>query len=204
MTTQISIREFLEKLASDSHTPGGGSVAAVAGAMGAALVCMVGRLTRGENLQEELRELVEKAVAEGIELETLVKLDIAAFDDVMDAIGLPKTTQEEKDVRKKAIERAMVKATCSPLRIMEHSLEVMKLAKKVAEIGNKHAVSDAGVAASMARSAIESGYFNVLINRGSLKDQSFIEDVDKRAAAVLSVMDDLHREIISTVKGRIG
>ncbi len=199
MTTEISIRQFLEKLSSDSHTPGGGAVAAVAGAMGAALVSMVGHLTKDTDMEE----IIGRAHWEQMELETLVKLDIEAFDDVMDAIHLPKADEEERAIRTKAIQRAMVKATCSPLRIMEHSLDVMKLAKEVAKKGNKHAVSDAGVASSMAKAAAESAYLNVLINRGSLNDSAFLADVDKRAEAVMAMLEELHRDIIETVKGRI-
>ena len=206
MIGEAKINAFLAKLASKSHTPGGGSVAALAGAMGGALVSMVGNLSVKKDVEnsKEFADIIAKSQNEANELELLIKLDIEAFDDVMDAYALPKTNEEEKEIRIEAIQRALIKATCSPMRIMEHSFEIIKLAKRVAEIGNIHAVSDAGVASSMSRAAIESAYFNILINRGSIKDKSIVSDIEKRSSEIMANLDKWHNETVEIVKGRIG
>lgn len=203
----FKLQEFLDELSSKSHTPGGGSVAALTGALSASLVSMVANLTAGKNKYAEhndrLEVLLQKATEQKKEFVNLIFHDIEAFNDVMDAYSLPRGSEEERAVRHEAIQRALIKATCSPLRTMEHAREVMELANEIAKIGNIHAVSDAGVAASLAKCTAESAQLNILINIKSLEDDAFIEDVKSRSEAVISDFGGLHEDTLKTVRERI-
>ncbi|MFP4459967.1 MAG: cyclodeaminase/cyclohydrolase family protein [Candidatus Zixiibacteriota bacterium] len=202
-----NLQEFIDKLSSNDHTPGGGSVAALSGALSAALVSMVANLSKGKKSAEKyngkIDEILKVSEVQREELMHLIFHDIEAFNDVMDAYTLPKNNDDEKAVRHEAIQRALVKATCAPLRTMEHAHQVMELTHVIAEIGNKHAISDAGVAASLAKSTADSAYLNVLINIESLEDRAFVDDVKKRSEKALADLDDLHNKTMTIVKRRI-
>lgn len=195
MLRDMYLGEFLNKLSSASPTPGGGSVSALAGAQAAALVAMVCNLTIGKkkyaDVEDEMQELLENAMIEEKELLHLVDLDAEAFDDVMDAFKLPKTNDEEKAVRREAIQRALIKATEVPLRTMEHSIEVMRMARIAAEKGNVNSISDAGVATLLASTAVEGASYNVRINLGSIKDEHFITEIQQKMDEFLDESDTL-------------
>ncbi|CAL1239871.1 methenyltetrahydrofolate cyclohydrolase [Candidatus Methylocalor cossyra] len=177
MTKDQSIQQFLDTLASKTPTPGGGSAAAIMGAMGAALVSMACNLTIGkpgyQAVEAELREVL--AAAEGLRtrLTDLVQADIEAFDRVMDAYGMPKDSEEQKRARSIAIQEALKQATEVPLECARASAEVIRLSRIAAEKSNRNVVSDAGVAAVAGHAALRSAALNVQVNTGAIKDTAF-------------------------------
>lgn len=198
---------FYDEVASSSPAPGGGSVAASAGALGAALTAMVCRLTVGKkqyaSVKEELSEVRDKADDLRNELTQLIETDKEAFNKVMEAFKLPKATDEDAKARDEAIENATKEASLVPLTVMKKSLEVMKLAKIVAEKGNENSISDAGVAALMAMAAIDGADYNVRINLGSLTDADFVKQTKEDAAAIRSEAQQLAAEIRQTVESKL-
>jgi len=185
---QMSVTDFVEETASESPAPGGGSVAAAVGAMGAALATMVANLSshkRGwDDRWEEFSDWAEKGKQYYVELLRLVDEDTAAFNAVMAAYGMPKSSDAEKAERQCAIENATKRAIEAPLRVMEVSLASMEVIRTMAAIGNPNSVSDAGVAALCARTAVLGAYLNVKINAGNLEDKSFGESAVRRAENV--------------------
>ncbi len=182
---------FLEALASNSPTPGGGSVAALAGALGAALASMVANLTIGKkkyvDVEDDMKAALQKTEALRLELAQLIEEDAAAFGKVMKAMKLPKETDEEKAARKAAMQASLIDAATVPLAVMEKCVDVIRLSKGVAEKGNKNAVSDAGVAALMGRAGAHAARLNVLINLGWI-DASEHRGFVEKAGAALGVM----------------
>ncbi len=176
---------FLHNLGAGSATPGGGSAAAFAGAMGAALVAMVARLTVGKKkfsgVEERMQEITSRADILRDALHKAVTLDAQAFDSVMDAYRMPKKTAQEKAARKEAIERATHVATEVPLQVCRDAVEVLALAAEVAEKGNQNALSDAGSAGAMVNACLQAAALNVKINAGSVEDreaaQSWLEEL---------------------------
>src|SRR5450759_5387014 len=160
MTTNSSIVTFLDDLASERPTPGGGGAAAVCGAIGAALVSMVANLTIGkknyETVWEDLEAVNAKAEALRAELTGAVEEDVVAFNSVMGAYGLPRATGEEKVNRAAAIQAALKDATLAPLRAVKVCFEVIRLSAAVAEKGNLNVISDAGVAVLCANAGLRS------------------------------------------------
>ncbi len=179
---------FFDKVASAEPAPGGGSVSAAAGVLGAALSAMVCRLTVGKkqykDVKDELSGVRDQADALREELEKLIEEDEQAFNAVMEAFKLPKGTDEEQAKRDKAVEAANKHAAEVPLTVMQKSLEVLNLANTVAEKGNQNSITDAGVASLMGMSAIEGAGYNVRINLTSIEDKSF---ADKLKANVESI-----------------
>jgi glutamate formiminotransferase/formiminotetrahydrofolate cyclodeaminase len=166
--------EFLHSLAAPTPTPGGGSAAAQAGAMAAALTSMVAGVTVGKkkyaNVETEMKRTVEKAQELQEKLSASVEKDAAAFDQVMAAYKLPKGTDEEKQARGAAIREATLKAAEAPLEVAERSVAVLNLVRFVAEHGNANAISDAGSAAALAQTAFNGAAMNVRINLSGLTD----------------------------------
>lgn len=179
---------FLGELASDSPTPGGGSVAALCGAVGAALNSMVANLTIGKKKYAEVEDEMKDALAGSetlrVELSQMIDEDAAAFDRVMAALRMPKDSDEQKAARREALETALVDAATVPLAVMEMCLGVLRLAKPVAEKGNVNAVSDAGVAALVARAGVHAAGLNVLINLGGIRSEKHRPFVEKARAAI--------------------
>ena len=166
---------FLQDLAAGSATPGGGSAAAFAGAMGASLVAMVARLTMGKKkfaaVEERMHEISARADILCDKLHKAVTLDAQAFDSVMSAFRMPKNSEREKSDRKEAIESATHVATEVPLQVCRDAVEVLSLAAEVAEKGNQNALSDAGSAGAMANACLQAASLNVRVNAGSVSDR---------------------------------
>ncbi len=185
---------FLGELASDSPTPGGGSVAALCGALGAALNSMVANLTIGKkkyaDVEEEMKETLAGAETLRLELTQMIDEDAAAFNKFMAALKMPKETEADKASRKTALQQTLVDAATVPLAVMEMCVGVIQLAKPVAEHGNVNAVSDAGVAALVARAGVHAAGLNVRINVGGIRAEEHQEFASKAAAAIT----DLGRE----------
>ncbi len=208
MTKNNTIAKFLDELASETPTPGGGGAAAVSGAIGAALVSMVANLTIGkknyEAFDEELKAANAKAVALRAELTGAIDEDVVAFNAVMGSYGLPRGTDEEKAERTAAIQAALKEATLAPLRAVKACYEVIQLSRIVADKGNLNVISDAGVAVLAANAGLRSAALNVFINAKSIKDRDFAE---KQLAEVNSLLDRAAREteeVYKIVRDKIG
>jgi glutamate formiminotransferase/formiminotetrahydrofolate cyclodeaminase len=200
----MDLRAFLDELASSSPAPGGGSVAALSGALGAALVEMVGQLTLGKEQYreswEEMRTAVERCKALRRRLLELVDEDTVAFNDVMSAFKMPKGTDAEKAARSAAIQLGYRKAIDTPLSTAMCCIDVMKAAVPVAKKGNRGSISDAGVGADMALAGLMGALMNVNINLPSIKDQIFVSDMRGRITELSSAGSELHGNISTDVK----
>ena len=174
-----SIEGFLHELASKAATPGGGSAAAVMGAMGAALASMVCNLTIGKKkyagVEEELRGVLSRADSLRGRLIYAIEEDVAAFSTVMAAYGLPKDTPEQQQDRLGAIQAALREACDAPLACVKLCAEVIDLAAIVSDKGSAAVISDGGVAALAASAALRSAALNVLVNAKAIDDRAFAE-----------------------------
>ncbi|MGZ4309663.1 MAG: cyclodeaminase/cyclohydrolase family protein [Gaiellaceae bacterium] len=174
---ETTLAGFLEELASGAATPGGGCASALSGALAAGLVAMVARNTAGSEAFADRAASMDEITAEadGLRrsLEELVDSDAAAFEQVMTAFRLPKDTPEQKAERSRAIQDGYRAAVEPPVLVCRHALRVLELAALVAEQGSPNAVSDAGVAALLAASALDGAALNVEINLGSIKDDDY-------------------------------
>jgi formiminotetrahydrofolate cyclodeaminase len=177
MLSEMKLNEFVDELASSSPAPGGGSVAAVNGALGAALISMVCRLTirkKGyEQVQDEMQQVLVKADELHQNSVSLIDQDTDAFNSLMAAFKLPKETESEAAKRSEVIQAGYIKAADIPLNIAENCLQILKLADHIKDKGNKNAISDIGVAAETSYAGLESAIMNVKINLGSIKDQNY-------------------------------
>lgn len=182
-----SLRKYLDGLASSSSTPGGGSAAALAGALGAALVSMVAGLTlsspRFEDVHPQAKALLERSEALRLELQTLTQTDAQAYASVSRAMKMAKETEEEKQARTEQLQKAMKWATEVPMQVARGAEKVAQLAVEIAETGNVNAISDAGAAALLAEVAVKAAQLNVAINAG------FLHDKAAGAAALAEVAD---------------
>jgi formiminotetrahydrofolate cyclodeaminase len=201
--TSKTLTEFLDALASSAPAPGGGSVSALSGALGAALVSMVCNLTLGKkkyaDVQDDIAALVEKSEALRHELADLLEADVKAYTGVSQAYKLPKDTPDEQATRSEAIQEALKKATVVPMQIAEACVKVLDLCTPAAEKGNVYAVSDAGVAALMAEAALRSAALNVMININAIKDQEFARKMGDELVALLDGKPALKDQIYDLV-----
>lgn len=169
---------FLQALAGKQPTPGGGAASALCGATAAALTAMLANLTVGKAGREEREQqtaaIIAKADELRAELGALADDDAAVFGKFMAAYKLPKTTDEEKAARTAAIQTAAVAAAEVPMQIAEKAAQVLELAQQLIDFGNPNAISDGTVSALMARAAVRSALYNVKINLGLIKDESYI------------------------------
>ncbi len=177
ITQQSTLAQFLDDLASKAPTPGGGSAAAIMGAMGAALVSMVSNLTVGKDqyaaVEPEMRHLLARADALRGDLLAAVAADIRVFDEVMAAYALPRTPEAVIPARTAAIQTALRAATEVPLGCARLCAEVIALSRRAAANGNTNVISDAGVAVMAAYAGLKSAALNVYINIKALKDRDF-------------------------------
>jgi glutamate formiminotransferase/formiminotetrahydrofolate cyclodeaminase len=202
---EMSLSQFADELASESPAPGGGSVAALCGALSAALSAMVANLTHDkkgfENARGEMDDIASRGQALKKTFLTLVDDDTAAFNRIIEARRMPKGSDEEKQAREAAILEANKQATLVPLKVLQHTLTAVNLAQSVIEKGNPNSLSDGGVAASAARAAAEGAYYNVRINLSGIEDQSFNketrEQADKLLKEVRSGCDSLHESVLA-------
>ena len=205
------IREFVDVLESKEPTPGGGSVAALAGSLGAALTAMVGNLTIGrksyEALDQETKELFNHNFNEVTKLKDrlnlLVDKDVEAFDLFMAALKMPKETEEEKTARKEAMSKATIAALEVPLATANECLNILKLQKVFADNGNVNAITDVGVGALMAYAGVEGALFNVIINLKSLDDEAYIAEKKLECDHILAEAKALSQEVLSITYARL-
>jgi glutamate formiminotransferase/formiminotetrahydrofolate cyclodeaminase len=198
---------FANETASESPAPGGGSIAAYLGVLGASLATMVANLSSHkagwDSRWEEFSQWAEKGQQLKDELLFLVDEDTRSFNKIMDAFALPKSTEDEKRARSQAIQEATKYAIEVPYKTMKKSLEVFDLCKAMVETGNPNSVTDAGVGALCARSAVLGAYLNVKINAGSLKDKVFLDEMLKKAKKLVEKAHEIETEIMAEVKRKI-
>jgi len=203
----LSVKGFVEETASESPAPGGGSIAATMGAMGASLATMVANLSshkRGwDDRWQEFSEWADKGKAYQDKLIRLIDEDTDAFNDLMSAFSLPKSNDNEKTSRAMAIQSATKVAILIPLEVMQTSLDSMSVIKAMAEIGNPNSVSDAGVGAVAARSAVLGAHLNVKINCTSIKDHEWKQKTLERASDIEAQAIALEAEILSIVEPKL-
>ncbi len=204
----FTVREFTHETASESAAPGGGSVAACMGAMGAALGTMVANLSahkKGwDDRWEEFTYWAEKGKTAHDELLQLIDEDTQAFNAIMNAYGLPQKDDKEKQLRKDAIQHATRKAMEIPFRVMQVSYESMEVMMEMAQTGNPNSVSDAGVGVLAARSAVLGAALNVKINAGSLTDKEFVTQLLKKVTEMEQNTIELESQILEIVNRKIG
>ena len=204
---RMSVKGFAAETASESPAPGGGSISAYMGALGAALATMVANLSahkRGwDDRWKEFSDVAEKGQALMAELLALVDEDTAAFNRIMDVFSMPKGTAEEKAARAAAMEEATLYAASVPLRTMEASLKALPLALEMARKGNPASASDAGVAALAAVAGIRGAALNVRINAAGLADKAPAEPLLKRADEIISEALALQEEVLTAVNQHI-
>ena len=185
MMTDMKMNEFLEVLSSDAAVPGGGGAAGFVAAIGMSLGNMVLSLTTGKKkyaeYQEEIEELIDKATDMTKRLAECMDKDAEAFEPLSKAYGLPKNTEEEIKKREEIMEKALVKASEAPLSMMKEILEAMKLIERIAQIGSRIAISDAGVGITMCESAMKGASLNVYINTKLMKNSEVAEAMNNSA-----------------------
>ena len=199
---------FADETASESPAPGGGSISAYMGSLAAALGTMVANLSSHkagwDERWEEFSVWAEKGQAMKDALLHLVDEDTNAFNKIMDAFGLPKKTDEEKAARSAAIQEATKYATEVPFHTMQEAFKTFDIVQAMAEIGNPNSVTDAGVGALCARSAVLGAHLNVQINASSLKDEAFKKDILAKAADIAKQAEAREAEILKIVASKIG
>ena len=204
---RMSVKGFAAETASESPAPGGGSISAYMGALGAALATMVANLSahkRGwDERWKEFSDVAEKGWKIMDELTSLVDEDTAAFNRIMDVFAMPKGTPEEKAARAAAMEDATLYAATVPLKTMEASLKALPLALEMARKGNPASASDAGVAALAALAAIRGAELNVRINAAGLADKSAAAPLLTRAAEIVSEATSLQEQVLKAVNDNI-
>ena len=200
---ELKTAEFVDLLASDAPAPGGGSAAALEGALGAALTAMVCGLTVGKKKYAEFQELAEEAQKKATDLKArfvdVMDRDTEAFNVVSAAFGMPKATDEEKAARSAAIQKGLEGCTKTPFEMMELAAETLELTASILGKSNDSAASDLGVSALSLRAAIQGAWLNVLINIGSLKNKELAEDYRKKGEALLAKALPLADQIYDTV-----
>ena len=198
----LTVEQFTEITASDAPAPGGGSVAALAGGLSAALAEMVANLTIGKakyaEVEDEMRGLSAQAEELRKTLIDAIQKDSTSFTTYMDALALPKNTEEEKAVRREAMQNGLKEAAGVPLEVAETAAKIFPIAEAVVKRGNTNAVTDGLVSAMMARTCVLSALFNVKINLGSVKDEAFVADMYAKVKALEDEAISKEKEILKS------
>lgn len=200
MMKNMTLVDFAAKVASDSPVPGGGSMAAVCGALSAALAEMVANLTVGKKkyveVELEMKEIAIKALEIRDKLLDDIQRDSDAYDKVMASYKMPKETDEEKITRQNAIQVGLKLAASVPLDIAETSFEILPLTESVVTKGNTNAVTDGLVACMMARTAVLSALFNVKINLDSINDHDFVKVMKEKVNSIEIKTIEIEKKIL--------
>jgi formiminotetrahydrofolate cyclodeaminase len=204
---EMNVTEFAKVLASDAPAPGGGSTAALEGALGAALTAMVCRLTEGKKAFAEHRESILEVMAKAEALQEkfldVMDRDTDAFMVVSAAFGMPKATDEEKAARSAAIQKGLEGCTATPFEMMVLAAETIELTESLLGRFNTASASDLGVGALSLRSAVMGAWLNVLINIGSLKDKELAESYRAKGQAlvdqVVAAADRIYETVLTLV-----
>jgi formiminotetrahydrofolate cyclodeaminase len=201
------IEQFLAALASQSATPGGGSAAAIIGAMGAALVSMVCNLTIGKKkyaeVEGEMKDVLAKAETLRKTLIGMIEDDVKAFDAVMGAYGMPKETDADKAARDQAIQAALKQATDVPMACARAARQVIDIAATASDKGNLNVISDAGVGVLAGYAALRSAALNVFTNARMITDKTFAEAKLKELNELLAGAEGVTEKAYGVVKGKV-
>lgn len=185
----LNIEEFLELLASSSPVPGGGAASALVGATGVSLASMVGNLTKGKKKYESVQEKINLLVEKGDRLRAifleLIEEDARGFEPLSKAYSLPKDTEEEKEVRQRILEEALVNACSAPLKIMEACLDSLHLHEELLEVGTKLAISDVGTGALFLKAALLGASLNVFSNTKLMKNRDQAQKLNSQTEKIL-------------------
>ena len=204
----MTLTDFADETASESPAPGGGSISAYVGALGVSLATMVANLSshkKGwDDKWEEFSTWAEVGEKYKNELVKLVDADTKAFNLIMTAFGLPKSTEEEKAARKKAIQEATKFAIEIPFKVMQASYDSLEVIKAMAETGNPNSISDAGVGALCARSAVMGAFMNVRINAAGYDDKNFVDEIIAKGREIENKTLALEAQILKVVNEKIG
>jgi formiminotetrahydrofolate cyclodeaminase len=189
MLTENTCREFANQLASASPTPGGGGASALVGAYGVALGAMVANLTLGkkkyENVQDDIKNILERTARLRNDFLLLVEKDAEVFEPLSKAYGLPRNTEEEKQKRDEVMESALKLACSVPIEIMEKALEAMDIHEELAEKGTRIAISDVGVGVQLCKAALMGASLNVFINTKLMKDREYASQINDKTDGML-------------------
>lgn len=204
-----TVENFVQVLGSDAPAPGGGSASSLAGSLGAALCSMVCALSMGKKKYEPYQELVieTKKASDGLmnRFLQLIDEDTQAYNEVSAVFSMPKETDSQKEARKKALQEGLKKSTQPPLEMMKTAKEALEWTKGVLEKSNENAASDLGVAALCLKTALQGAWLNVLINVGSIEDESFnkkyIEEGEALLDASTQLADEIYEHILQGVRG---
>lgn len=198
---------YLDDAASGKPAPGGGSVSACVGALGAALTSMVCNLTIGKEqfaeVEPRMKEVLAASENARARLQQLLQDDTTAYSGVLDAYRLPKDTEEETAVRHRAVQDGLIVAADVPLEISRVAIEVCRLAKVAADLGNANAVTDAGIGAVLGEAAAVGAALNVRINLGSIEDQAYVAAAEAEIDAILAEASALRAEVLATTLAKI-
>jgi formiminotetrahydrofolate cyclodeaminase len=198
---------YLDDAASGKPAPGGGSVSACVGALGAALTSMVCNLTIGKErfvgVDVRMREVLAASEAARARLQQLLQDDTTAYGGVLVAYRLPKDTPEQQAARHQAVQDGLVVAADVPLEICRVALEVCRLAKVAAELGNPNAVTDAGIGALLGEAAVVGAALNVRINLGSIENAAYVRETAAELDAILAEAGALRAEVLATTLAKI-
>lgn len=203
MLADLTVKDFLDKVAGNDPVPGGGSIAALGGALASALATMVTRLTIGKKGYEASEEVMQHAQTLTTRFQkefiALIDKDSEAYDEVFACFKLPKATDEEKAARSAAIQEATKYAALVPMQVARNAYELMSVIADVARLGNRNAVTDACVAMMSARTAVLGALLNVRINLGSIKDKIFADELQREADVLERLACDREKEVLDVV-----
>ncbi|ACZ19145.1 Formimidoyltetrahydrofolate cyclodeaminase [Thermanaerovibrio acidaminovorans DSM 6589] len=204
----MTVASFVAELASDSPAPGGGSVAALCGALGGALSAMVATLTVGKEKYKDSWEVMERVAEDARGLYgrflDLMEEDTEAFNAFMAARRMPKETPEEKALRAKAMDEASRRTALVPLNTLRLCSQLVQVAAEAAKFGNPNAVTDAGTAALLARGAAKAAAYNVFINLPGMDDQEFVESCKREVREILDKVERGAKEVEDLLSQRLG
>ena len=201
--SESTIDLFIKELSSDAPVPGGGGASGLVAAVGMSLGNMVMALTTGKKkyaeYQEEIEGIIDNATDITRKLLDAMDKDAVAFEPLSKAYGLPKNTDEEIEYRSKVLEEALVVASEAPLKLMEQIVDAIRVTKRVAEIGSKLAISDAGVAAQCLKASLNGASLNVFINTKMMKNRDKADEFDGKADELIRIGNEMADEIYELV-----
>ena len=204
MYTDQPLQDYLHALASEQSTPGGGSAAALSGAMGAALASMVCRLTLGKEayagIRQEIEELLRRAENLRSRFQQLFQEDIEAYGRLSASYKLPRETSEERAARSAAIQEQLVEAALVPLEVAERAAELVQCCQRIAEIGNAAVLSDVAIGAILASGAGEGAALLVRFNLRAMKNDELVAGLGKRLSGALALISE-GRQRVTTIVG---
>ncbi len=201
-----SIRSFLQSASAAKPTPGGGSIAALVGALGASMAAMAANFSTGarfNSISEQVDDALRHLQQTDRDCEDLLEADIVSFERYMTAMKLPQVTEEQKEIRKQAIHTASMEAVSIPLRLMEVCLEALKVTEVLAPLANKNVISDLGIGALLFEASAQSALLTVDINLAAMQASELRSDYERKSEGLISDIVRLKDNIVQQVRQRI-